>query len=382
LAAQMRLRLVLPVALAAAALAGTAAAGLSPAHYRAIGFRVLYRYLLNRDETLVRRIWVPYRAADGRKREALLVLPAWYGRNDHPPIPLVISPHGRGGTASGNAELWGDLPAFGPFAVVNPQGQGHRLMSYSWGWRGQISDLARMPRILTRALPWLRIERARIYAIGSSMGGQETLLLDALHPRLLAGAVALDAATNMAARYAAFPARKGGHELQTQARAEIGGTPLTDPRAYAARSPITYARRLATDGVPLYIWWSTHDRVIANQYGESGLLFRTIRRINPNAPVYQVVGWWDHSAEMHPMTQLPDALVELGLMHVDSVPAARSLVVPVQVPMRTKPALLSVPAWTGVAQSLRTRHGFRPDGRLGWPDGDARGAEPAATLRR
>src|SRR5215831_14156811 len=104
----MRLRLVLPVACAAVALVGTAAAGAG----RNVGFRVLYRFMLRRDHDLVRRIWVPYRAWDGKRREALLVLPDWYGRQDHPPIPLVISPHGRGGTAKGNAACWGDLPAF------------------------------------------------------------------------------------------------------------------------------------------------------------------------------------------------------------------------------------------------------------------------------
>ena len=64
-----------------------------------------------------------------------------------------------------------------------------------------------MPRILEHRLRWLRVERHGIYAIGSSMGGQETLLLDALHPHLLAGAVALDSATNMAARWRAYLSR-------------------------------------------------------------------------------------------------------------------------------------------------------------------------------
>jgi poly(3-hydroxybutyrate) depolymerase len=348
--ALVRLRLVL-VACAALALAGTAAAG----EQRNVGFRVLYRFMLSRDHDLVRQLWVPYRAWDGKRREALLVLPDWYGPRDHPPIPLVISPHGRGGTAKGNAANWGDLPAFGPFAVVNPQGQGRRLISYSWGWRGQISDLARMPAILRHAVPWLRIRHRGIYAIGSSMGGQETLLLDALHPRLLAGAVALDSATNMAARYRAFASLRGGLELQEQARAEIGGTPATDPPAYAARSPITYARRLATDNVPLYIWWSRHDRVVVDQYAESGRLYRAIKAIDPFAPVHQVVGSWDHSAEMHPMTDLPAALVEVGLIQLDQPRVGLSRTVPVRVPMRSRPASLSIPA--GVAQSLRTPAG-------------------------
>ena len=230
------------------------------------------------------------------------------------------------------------------------------MISYSWGWRGQISDLARMPRILEHRLPWLRIERDRIYAVGSSMGGQETLLLDALHPRLLAGAVAFDSATNMAARWRAFGNIHGGWELRQRMQAEVGGTPETNPRGYTARSPIAYARRLALNGVPLYIWWSTHDRVVANQYMESGRLYRAIERVDPAAAVYQVVGSWDHSAEMRPMTQLPAALVEVGLIQLDVPSWARfphvrdSFEVPVRVPGRTMPASLSIPG--GVARVL------------------------------
>lgn len=170
-----------------------------------IGFKVHYRDLLRRHDELVRIVRVPYQAWDGNQRQAYLVLPRWYGPKAHPPIPLVISPHGRGIAARLNERLWGGLPAFGPFAVVNPEGQGRRLTLYSWGWRGQIDDLARMPDILEQALPWLKIDRHRLYAVGSSMGGQETLLLVARHPRLLAGASALDSATDMAARYRAFP---------------------------------------------------------------------------------------------------------------------------------------------------------------------------------
>jgi poly(3-hydroxybutyrate) depolymerase len=332
----------------AAATEPVASATTGPSLHHLIGFRVLYRDLLQRREALVRRLWMPYRAWNGAERMALLVLPAWYGPELDPSIPLVISPHGRGGSARGNAGYWGGLPAFGPFALVNPQGQGRRLTADSWGWRGQIDDLARMPRILERALPWLHIDRSRIYAVGSSMGGQETLLLDALHPRLLAGAIALDSATDMAARYRAFATLPGGKALQARARLEIGGTPASDPAAYAARSPITYVRALATDGVPLSIWWSTRDRIVVDQSMESGRLYRAIKRVDPRAPVYQYVGSWAHSAEMHPTAQLPLALVELGLIQLDGpLPAAvsperlalddtgadpNSFVVPVRIP--------------------------------------------------
>jgi pimeloyl-ACP methyl ester carboxylesterase len=282
-----------------------------------IGFRVRYRDLLRRHDELVRTVVAPYRAWDGSTRTAVVVLPRWYGPRRHPPIPLVISPHGRGVSPEDNARFWGGLPAFGPFAVVNPEGQGRRLTLYSWGWHGQIADLARMPTLLEAALPWLRIDHSRVYAVGSSMGGQETLLLTALHPGLLAGAAALDSATDMAARYWAFPLLPGGVLVQRLARIEIGGTPSTAPGAYAARSPIHYVRRLAFSPVPLHIWWSLRDRIVVDQQQESGRLFRAILDVNPHAPVTSYVGTWAHSAEMHATARLPLALVKLKLIKLD-----------------------------------------------------------------
>jgi pimeloyl-ACP methyl ester carboxylesterase len=326
------------VAAACAALAGSAPAGAAPAasHPAAspppvrgelpdpdpllrdlIGFKVRYRDLLRRDYELVRIVSVRYRAWDGRTRTALLVLPRWYGPRNHPPIPLVISPHGRGVSARDNTHFWGGLPAFGPFAVVSPEGQGRRLTLYSWGWRGEIDDLARMPAVLERALPWFHVDRKRVYAVGSSMGGQETLLLVALHPRLLTGAAAMDSATDMAARYRDFPRIAGGVRLQQLARAEIGGTPAQVPRAYAARSPISYVRAIADSGVPLHIWWSFRDRIVVDQNQESGRLYRAILRANPEAPVTRYVGTWVHGREMHALARLPLALVSLRLIKLD-----------------------------------------------------------------
>jgi poly(3-hydroxybutyrate) depolymerase len=143
-----------------------------------------------------RAIRIRYRAHDGELRPAWLLLPADY---DGRPIPLVISPHGRGVGARLNARLWGDLPGEGGFAVINPAGEGRRLHYYSWGARGQIDDLARMPQIVEAA--GVRVDPQRIYAVGGSMGSQETLLLLAEHPHLLAGAAAFDPATDMRRRY-------------------------------------------------------------------------------------------------------------------------------------------------------------------------------------
>jgi pimeloyl-ACP methyl ester carboxylesterase len=274
----------------------------------------------------VRSLTIHYRAHSGKRRAATVVLPAWYGPKNNPHIPLVISPHGRGVSGRANARVWGRLPAYGSFAVVSPDGQGRRLRRHSWGYSGQIEDLARMPVILHRTLPWLRIDRRRIYAIGGSMGGQETLLLLARYPRLLAGAAVFDAVVDLKLQYRRFrllgcnrSCRRRwteplGDGLRELARHEIGGPPKKRPMAYRVRSPLTYARSIAFSCVPLQIWWSDADRVVTAPRRQSERLFRRILALNPDAPVWAYVGFWRHTVAMQARSQLPIALVDLGFV--------------------------------------------------------------------
>jgi poly(3-hydroxybutyrate) depolymerase len=246
---------------------------------------------------------------------AYVVLPAWYGPARHPPIPLVISPHGRGVDGSYNLRFWGALPAAGPFALVSPDGDGRKLPLYSWGYPGQIDDLERMPSLVRTAFPWLDIARHRIYAIGDSMGGQEVLLMLAARrgPRL-AGVAALDPVSNMAARYYAWQVTPGEHRLPGLARVEFGGTPIQLPAAYAARSPATFVAAIAHTGVPLQLWWSHRDAVVTDQTRQTEAFYRRLVAIAPHAPVREIVGYWEHAHEMHPDTQLPAALACFNLI--------------------------------------------------------------------
>src|SRR5205814_4042320 len=68
--------------------------------------------------------------------------------------------------------------------------------------------------------------------------------------------------------------------------------------AYAARSPLMYARAIAESCVPLQIWWSRKDRVVMESPKHSGSLFRAIARMNPAAPVDEYVGMWIHTHEI------------------------------------------------------------------------------------
>jgi len=210
--------------------------------------------------------------------------------------------------------------------MISPDGMGRKLSYKSYAYRGQIDDLARMPEIAERALPWLRLDHSRIYAIGSSMGGHETLMLVARYPKLLAGAAAMDSVTDLSLRYRQLPdtqcdaaclrhwGKPYGLVLQAAMRKEVGGAPTRVPDAYEARSPMTFASAIATAGVPLQIWWSTADKIVTDQNTQSGRLYEALRQLNPKAPLSGYVGHWRHSREMRSTELLPVALHQLGLL--------------------------------------------------------------------
>jgi pimeloyl-ACP methyl ester carboxylesterase len=201
--------------------------------------------------------------------------------------------------------------------VICPGGMGRRLPLHSWGWRGQIGDLARMPSILRSARPWLRIDASRVYAVGGSMGGQETLLLVGQHPRLLAGAVAVDSVTDFSRRYADFARIPRGRSLQALARVEVGGTPRTNPEGYELRSPMHWAREVADSAVPLQLWWSDSDEIVVDQRNQSEKYFNELRRLGPRGRLEKVTGSWSHTAESYARLQLPGAAQWLGLVSGD-----------------------------------------------------------------
>jgi dipeptidyl aminopeptidase/acylaminoacyl peptidase len=271
----------------------------------------------------VRSLEIAYVAHDGVTSHATVILPASYDGGTS--LPLVISPHGRGLNGETNARLWGDLPARG-FAVVNPDGAGDHLSGrFSWGAAGQVDDLARMPDIVEQQVPGLRIDRTRIYAVGGSMGGQETLLLVARYPHLLAGAVAVDPTVDFARQYDNFgrfecsaACMRGwggniGDKLQSFARREVGGSPADDPSGYAARSPLSYTTQIAESGVRLELWWSTEDKVILDSRLQSGLLADRIREVPEHAPLHEVVGTWRHTHPLRYDRELPEMLADVGL---------------------------------------------------------------------
>lgn len=178
--------------------------------------------------------------------------------------------------------------------MICPGGMGRRLPLHSWGWRGQINDLARMPSILRAARPWLRIDARRTYAVGGSMGGQETLLLLGQHPRSLAGAVAFDSVTDFPLRYGQFARIRNGEGLAGTCP-HRGGTPRTNPEGYVLRSPTHWIGEVASSGVPFQLWWSDADEIVVDQRTQSEKFFKDLQKLRPRGRVEKVTGSWSHT---------------------------------------------------------------------------------------
>jgi pimeloyl-ACP methyl ester carboxylesterase len=317
---------------------------------------------------------VPYLAWDGKTaREATIVLPSGWGPDNKPhPLPLVISPHGRNNFGWGNAaHYWQELPAQGPFALICPDGLSrahdkasnpldqppHDPSLFTYGYPRWIDDLARMPKIVQATLPWLKIDLKRIYVMGSSMGGQETLLLAARYPGplsagtgRLAGAAAFDAPCDMATQCSYLtnlPVVHGTdpHGVAARMIQEINAKPASlrgfrqdatfyntkqkrhmtiaellsklprKPSLWNERSALHYVDRLAHLPFPLRLYWSSHDTIVGNQgTSQTGKLYKQIKAKNSSADVKQVKGLWAHSCEFVPGDCLSDLLREFKLI--------------------------------------------------------------------
>jgi pimeloyl-ACP methyl ester carboxylesterase len=326
------------------------------------------------------RPWtIHYLAWDGSTaRQATVVLPSSWGPSNHPqPLPLVISPHGRNGFGEVNAYYyWKELPADGPFALICPEGLGRAhnqatdpadqpppsLGFFTYGYPGEIDDLARMPSVVQETLPWLDLDLSRVYVLGSSMGGQETLLLAARYPNelsggtgALAGAAAFDAPCDLPTQcgYLTNAPTQPGAAMPPPATAaqmleEVGAKPTNRPgwneaalfydakarahwsihqllsmlpadeRKWDERSPLSYVSELSSLPFPLQIYWSSGDVVVGNQETtQSGKLYAQITAANPGADVLQVTGTWPHSEEFVQGSaddQLTGALQAFGLI--------------------------------------------------------------------
>jgi hypothetical protein len=261
--------------------------------------------------------WIQVRfTGPGRRHDRVVVgLPAWYGPHDDPPLPLVISPHSRGLTPWQEARRWGELPARFRIVVVNTGLHGRVIPRRSWAWPPDIAEMTALPRLLPRLLRYVRIDPNRVYAAGDSMGGQETLMLVARRPDLFAAAVAADPVTNFARRWYQFPLSGESGGEQSAATREVGATPRQARWLYVRRSPLFFARTFAFSGLPIELWWNPHDTVvIRNGPTQTGDFYRTVKRLNPRAPVFARLDHTMHGWSFKYDHQLPQ-MVRFLLTH-------------------------------------------------------------------
>jgi hypothetical protein len=218
---------------------------------------------------------------------------------------------------------WGNLPGREGLIVLDPGLKGRVLgEDRAWGYPPMITALANLPRTARRLLPWLRWDPDRVYASGFSMGAQESLLLLARQPDLLAGVSVADPVTDFLQRWYEFPLTRATRPEQSKATRELGGTPRTVPWLYRRRSPAAFARTIAFSGVPTQLWWNPHDAVVVNQATtQTGRFYRQLLQLNPQAPVTTVVEHLPHGWGFRADHSLPQMLSFL-LSHRRPAPPA------------------------------------------------------------
>jgi hypothetical protein len=251
----------------------------------------------------------------------LIGTPVWYSPARHPALPLVLSPHARGGDPEKNARRWGDLPGRKELIVLAPALKGRVLgETRAWGYPPAIAKLLASPAAARRALPWLQWDADRVYLAGFSMGGQESLLALARRPDLFAAVAVADSVTDFYRRWFEFPLSPLTRAEQAKATRELGGTPAHVGWLYQRRSPARFVRTVAFSAVPTQIWWNPHEDVVVHQgTTQSAAFVRLLRRLNPDAPVEAVVHSRPHGEVFRSTTSLA-RMVDFLLSHRRGAP--------------------------------------------------------------
>ena len=263
------------------------------------------------------RLRVTYTAWNGARGT-----PSWCCRSGtdrnapgHPARHLAARSRRHGG---GERTVLGGLPAFGPFAVVNPEGQGRsspRARGVARPDRRPRPDAQHPARQRSRGSTSTALVSTRSAA---AWADQETLLLTALHPKLLTAAAPLDSATDMAARYKAFAttpgrsrsaASRASRDRRNPHQRSARPTPSAAPCRTCASS-LPAASRSTSGGVAGTRSSSTRTRSRGGSTARSSTRTRKHPSSSSSAP-------WAHSHEMHPLARLPLALVDLKIVELD-----------------------------------------------------------------
>lgn len=197
-----------------------------------------------------------YRSAiSGELRVYRVLVPDNYAKTDK--VPLILVLHGSGGDENTMPDLDGDKLE----EILNQRGYLAAFPSYGWHVPHYLEDLAQLVEVLRKEYP--KVDPARIYCTGCSMGGFTSCRLAAAYPDLFAG-IAPDSGTDSGA--AAGPADPALAEKLKNVPTIIlqGGADLVVPKAGAEK----FAARLKELGgtVELHIFPDNGHNYNVDQY--------------------------------------------------------------------------------------------------------------------
>lgn len=183
-------------------------------------------------------------------------------------------------------------PKYGGVILVSPLGQGRIIDERSWGYPANIADFAKLPTLLEESFSYLAIDRSRIYTMGSSMGGHESLKLVTQYPSLISAAYSNDGVSDWALRYRQIantpvvPAKLAERpyaisDLKLTIPLETGGTPEQNPQAYIDRSPL---QQLNAESAKRPIKIAVDYGDILVDPSQSTLFWNKYKSLNPSAP--------------------------------------------------------------------------------------------------
>ena len=190
---------------------------------------------------------------------------------------------------------------------------GRRLPLHSWGWRGQIDDLARMPAILRTRAPVAADRRrsACTPSAGAWAARRRSCSSDSIRACSPERSPSTRSPTSGFATSSSRAARADPCSRRSRG-SRSAGRRARNPQAFVLRSPLHWIREIADSGVPLQIWWSDADEIVVNQHTQSGRFFKELQELEPRGRLEKVTGSWGHTAKSYAQLQLPGAVAWLG----------------------------------------------------------------------
>lgn len=247
---------------------------------------------------------------DGTGQQVDVHYPARY---EGEPLPLALAPHpitwtaaqdyfgGIDGLKRGTHFGWRGLADRYRVIIAQPHGHGRVEPLASCAFKGQIADMAFLVEELPRH--GFVVDRARVYACGLSMGGQEVVVLLGTYPGLCAAGFAFNPIVDLAAWYEDLrnsPVQEiRSYRTWEGIAHEVGGSPQEVPEAYLERSGQAYVDALRR--TPLMLYWTQHDTVVPRQITHHApRLYQAVKESAPASPVTEYEHTLSHGQALAP----------------------------------------------------------------------------------